>query len=165
MPQEWTDRDDRLVSHCPRGPINDDEDIVRLVNETMCPTQGPIGESTFPREFLCRPKDPFSNACGARSGESILRRLGRSDADFISASKEQFPSSSTGFVVASANAIRAIRGPDPATSHLQAFFIYEDPNPQQPHHAVIRYTEAPAMKSQIKLRRKELLEILSHVAP
>lgn len=163
MPSSWTDRNDQVAGACSRGPVDDHEEAARLVSVEMCPVANDIRDCTFPKEVLLKPTGEINNACGQREGESLLRRLGRTDDQLLAESDANFDgakSPSAGVIVALVERIRSIRAPDAPEN--QVFYIYEDPNAKQPHHAVIRYSEGSS-RAWVRLARKELIKCFVHL--
>ena len=164
MPQVWTDRDDRLPGTCPAGPVADGEEVARLLNTEMSGSSGGITEATFPRDALVRPANP-NNEIGARDGESLLRRAGRTDDELIEASIKQYEGKqrpSAGIAIGDVTNIRALRAPHAAD--LQLFYIYEDPNREQLSHAVIRFSDHASLAGYYRLARRSLIALFTHIA-
>ena len=156
MPQEWVDRDDRIAGDCPAGPVHDGEPLARLLNAESY-RDGQIQDVAFQTKYLLRPKEPINNRPGERHGESLHRSSGLNDEDLRAVSNSLRPTSARGAAVALAADIRDLSVP--GVPSVQLFYIYEDPLPDEPRHAVIRYTDNPACKSASKLARKSLIAL------
>jgi hypothetical protein len=157
LPSSWTDRDDSQPGRCPLGPVAGGEDVARLVNDQFWQS-GALQSSAFQREFVEKPTQNPSNACGQRGGESLLRIGGRSKADLEALSEVQFqrkPGSAQGAVSANVDAIRQLRIPG---VNEQLWYVYEDPTVEDPGHAVIRFSEQ-TNRTHFTLGRQRLLAL------
>lgn len=102
-------------------------------------------DEAFQKKYLFPPEgEPINNKVGERSGESLLRTTEQPENEILERADRQ--PDSQGAAVAQVSDIRSI-----TLAHDQSvrlFRIYEDPTPEDPGHAVIRFdvNHKPAWK-------------------
>lgn len=163
MPKVWVDRPDTTAGECCGDFVGLHESIGRLLNTEMWdPVNEVLTKASFPRDALEKPPHP-ENACGLRSGESVLRCDGVTAEELNSASLAQYAGkskASAGAARAAALDVRAIR--EPGDDDTQIFYLYEDPLDELPGHAVVRFTDVPDKRTGFNVVRSRLLKAFTH---
>jgi hypothetical protein len=142
----WPEGDAR----CPgdHGPVDSGEAVARLLHSKLDP---------FRRSEIFRKlSDSFSNECGKSDGMSIVRSNTLSDDDLRERSQKQAAlkpqRTAEGALVAKVGALRDIEVD--GRPGEQVVFIYDDPLPSEPLHAVLRGEEALDRPEQTFVRDK-----------
>jgi hypothetical protein len=157
LPTQWVDRDDRTPGACPEGPVTDEETLARCLNPEIW-RDGKLQESAFQKKIpLRKVGDPINNEPGARDGESLIRCSTMSPDEILAIALELRPIDSQGVVLAQAEDIRAIAPPEQPSARL--FYVYEDPMPDKPMHAVIRYSDDERFRPFWPQVRRKLIEL------
>jgi hypothetical protein len=147
----WPEGDAR----CPgdHGPVGSAEAVARLLHSKLLQsTGGPFRRS----EIFRKPSGSFSNECGKSDGMSVVRSNTLSDDDLRERSQKQAAlrpqRTAEGALVAKVAALREIEVD--GRPGEQVVFIYDDPLPSEPLHAVLRGGEALDRPEQTFVRDK-----------
>lgn len=135
---DWTPWPDD-VARCPgtHGAVGAGESVARLLHSKLV---HPLGDAFRRSELFSEPGKQVSNECGNADGLSVVRSGSLSDVELRQRSLDQAilkpERISNGAVVAQAAALRRIEVDGRAGE--QVVFIYDDPLPSNPLHAVVR---------------------------
>lgn len=151
------DRDDRAAGDCPAGPVNDHENVAKLLDENTW-KDGGMTDAAFQTKYMFPPASGvIENTPGQRDGESLIRSGDLSDEVLLSRSADQAMKGNRagqGVTFASVRRTRDITSHD--DPNVRLFRIYEDPTEELPQHAVIRFDAAYKLQwrlARIKLKK------------
>lgn len=135
----WTGRDDDEPCCGPiPGAVTADEFVARLLYSGNDVPDA----AAFQRKEL-HPPEVVSNVCGDADGLSVARRANRSDAELCQLADTQAALRpdrvGRGARVARVGDLRDIRWI--ASPDDRIVFVYDDPKPDDPHHAVVRVSD------------------------
>ena len=148
----WTEQDDKIPRCGGRlGPVRDDEHVARLLHSNIHEPR----KKALTKDELFAPAEgkQVSNECGESTGPSVDRCDQLSRAEIQRRSTEQAEKrpgrTSKGAMVASVGSLRSIRSPE---REGQVLFVYDDPRPDNPEHAVLRGSRDLSPGKRISLR-------------
>lgn len=161
----WSTRpDDVPCCAQPPGKVEVHERLARLLHtKNIEPDYQP-----FSRKELFPQKDkPFSNDCGTADGCSVVRSSTYTDNEIRQKCQVQADKRpgrvQQGALIASTQALRSIRFKEAPTE--QVVFVYDDPNAQEPMHAVIRGKETTNRADQNYLLDEIRVAFCSKIGP
>ena len=161
----WTGRSE-AVACCgdDPGPVGPAETIARLLHDR---NSEPFQETFRREELQPRSKQNFSNVCGDADGFSTSRADGLPDDEIRRLAAEQAALKpgrvSKGAILAIAGDLRQIRQTGDAQG--QVVYIYDDPKPNDPRHAVVRVGETVSRADFDDIRVKLKSEFKTSVSP